>query len=612
MSDPISYAAAAFRTGDLPRAESICRKLLGTCPSDHGAHLILGAVLARTGRLEQAIASLRQVLGSEPDSKEALKWMIEAHRRSGLFEEGLKYAERLVVLSPDEPDALFGAAMCFVGLGRYLEAESLLRRALRLTRRPNILHYLGVCLVRLDRYREAIPLLEEASAAEPGVPNHLVALGQAHLALRLSDRALEYAELALQLRPRDAEAELLMSHVLVDQGRFSEAETHIRAVLASAPGSSEANALMGMWLHQMGRFEEAEAYFDRALLLNPGEAIPMFFKVQHRRVDRKDLPLVEAMQQQVHSTSTPTHSKIALLYGLGKAWIDLEDPRKAFEYYDAANELSYEFYRTEEPYDVHKLRSFVDHTIELFTEQNLRRWSHVLGNPSERPIFIVGMIRSGTTLMEQLMSSHPEIAGAGELMFWPDHGLRMLNDLANDLEPAKVRAITSEFLELIQARHPTTRFVTDKMPMNDRKLGFIHAGLPNARIIHMERDLLDIALSIWMTFIRRPPDFANHKEHIIDALRQHERLREHWLQVLPGDRYLQVRYEDLTREPEAVMRKVLEFCDLEWNEACIHPERNERFVSTPSMYRVRRPIDAASVSKKERYGPYLGAFSALA
>ncbi len=212
--------------------------------------------------------------------------------------------------------------------------------------------------------------------------------------------------------------------------------------------------------------------------------------------------------------------------------------------------------------------------------------------------------------MEQLLSAHQDVFGAGELFYWMDEALKILDVGNNELNPERMAKASEGYLRFLDQKS-TSRFVTDKMPTNHWMTGFIHASLPNAKIIHMLRDPLDVALSIWMTFIRKPPDFANHKGNIIATIRQHERLRLHWLEVLPPDRYLQVRYEELTRAPETVMRRVLTFCNLDWDEACIHPENNNRFVSTPSLYRVRRPIDASSVSKKDRFEPYLGEFSRL-
>jgi len=178
------------------------------------------------------------------------------------------------------------------------------------------------------------------------------------------------------------------------------------------------------------------------------------------------------------------------------------------------------------------------------------------GNPTERPIFVLGMIRSGTTLMEQMLTAHPDVAGAGEQHFWIDEAHKCLDLATTQLVPERMAELSAQYLQVLDRTVSTTRFVTDKMPGNVGVLGFIHACLPNAKIICMNRDPIDTCLSIWTTHMYNPPDFGSHKGNIIRAFRLNERLLEHWNRVLPADRFLQVCYEELTSQPETVMRRV--------------------------------------------------------
>jgi tetratricopeptide (TPR) repeat protein len=609
MTDVVARAAEAIGRNDLSSAESLSKQALEADPLDLAAHLILGATYARTRRYELAISELRTVLNTDPDSFDALKWISECLRRLGRVEEAFGYAQRAADINPNS-ECLFGRAMCLIGLGRYGEAEKDLRAVLASETVPSALHFLGLCLTRLERAQEAIPLFEQAIRMEPTVSNHWVAIGQAHFGMHNYAKAIEYGQRALQIRPNDVSANLLLAQALSLEGQTPEAETFLRNALEADPNSAEANGLFGMWLHQMGRFDEAEKFVDRALEVDPGQAKPLYFKVQGRTMSHDDRPLIERMESRVQSETVDVDERIALNYGLGKAYLDLGELPLAFRHFEEANTLSYRVQKQLGAHDGSSLKLFADKAIQVFSKNGFDRWQE-MANPSNRPIFVLGMIRSGTTLMEQLISAHPEVVGAGELRFWSENALALLDETAIDIDVSKIPPTARNYLETLAKRSETSRFVTDKMPNNFWMLGFIHACLPNAKIIDMVRDPVDIAFSVWMTYIGKPPPFGNDKRDIVEACRQHSRLRKHWSEVLPAEVYRQVHYEDLTADPERIMRQVLEFCDLSWCDACVRPEDNMRFVSTPSLYRVRRPIDRQSVSKRERFAAYLGEFAEL-
>lgn len=610
MGDFVSGAAEALNRNNLAGAEELLVKALEKDPLNPAASLILGVVFMRTHRVEQAIGKFERILAQDPDSTEALKWITQALRKTGRIEEAHAFASRSLELEPDSAEARYVRAMCLLAIARYVEAESDLRIVLNTEKSPSALHFLGISLMRQEKLDEATDFLREAARIEPQIPNHLVALGQVYLLKKDVGNAIACGEAALRLKPNDLEALHVLANASTIEGLTEESEKYIVKSLEVRPDSAEANGLYGMWLHQMGRFDEAEQFIDRALELDPNQAMPLFYKVQHRKIRAEDKELIQRLESRVQEPATTTKERLTLHYGLGKVYSDLGGLPEAFRHFDEANRLSYNLERHLEPYDQKALEHFADRDIQVFTKETLDKWGQ-FGNPSNKPIFVVGMIRSGTTLMEQLISAHPSVAGAGELRYWPDVALTLLDETSLSLDVSKMEAVCNGYLGILKKRSESARFVTDKMPTNLWMLGFIHSCFPNAKIIDMVRDPVDIAFSIWMTFFGKPPPFANNKRNIVDAIRQHERLRQHWHRVLPADRYLQVRYEDLTADPETVMRKVLAFCSLSWDEATIHPEKNDRFVTTPSLYRVRKPIDTGSVSKLERFAPFLGEFSEL-
>lgn len=610
MRQTTDSAQDAYSAGDYARAEQLCRHVLQTEGSDLEALLVLGATLSRTKRHLEAIGYLEAAYKIDPESGEALIWLSDALRKAGRYEDAVRHADRAAQIFRRRPDPLFTGAICLLAMGRYPEAESRLRGVVEISRSAQPLHYLGIALMRQDKLSDALDCLEAARQMEPNHPVHWVAMGQVLLIQRRFSDARNQAAHALELAPNNGSANLLMAQVMAQDGFPEQSETFIRKALAANPGSAEAHGLMGIFQQQMGHFSEAEKHLSRSLELDPGQATPLYCLVQSRKIVAADRDLVDRLGSLIRSPHVSPHERIVLEYALGKACDDQENYGEAMEHYDAANRLGFDLYRTSDPWDADIFERQVDRTIGVFTQSYFEE-AALLGNQSSRPLFILGMIRSGTTLMEQMLSAHPDVDGAGELWFWMDEAQKCLGEAGTCIDPDRLADAASRYIDVLVRAGGSARFVTDKMPGNVTVLGFIHAALPNARIIHMVRDPIDTCLSIWNTYFRRPPEFCNHRGNIIHAFRQHERLRRHWREVLPKDRFMEVQYEELAADPKATMRAVLGFCGLNWEEACLRPQDNDRFVSTPSVWRVRRPIDVRSVNKRERYGASLGEFLSL-
>jgi tetratricopeptide (TPR) repeat protein len=608
MSDCALQAAHAFSRGDLPGAERLARTALSQDPANQDAGLVLIAVFNQTGRFEEALRRLDEALCDNPDSPELWRLRVDSLRKAGRNDEALQAADRLCGLDPDSPDARFVRALCYLSLERPESAEQDLLWALSRKPAGAVLHNLGLAAGMQARHREAVLCFQKAMALEPRVWNHATALGQALLNDERPEEAVMALRRALALRPNDYSGLLLLGQALSEIGRAEEAEQALRKALEARPSSAEAHTQLGVWMQKMGRFQEADLFLSLAQELDPVRAKPLFIKVASKRVTGADVGLLEEMERRLASGSVTDEDRITLHFGLGKALNDLGELSSAFRHYDEAHRLLLPAQRR--VYDAGQEEASLAIQSEVFTRDNLSSFSQG-GETSERPIFVVGLIRSGTTLMEQLLSAHPEVSGAGELTYWIRNGYAALDATHQRVDAENARRVATEYLRLLGQFAPEGRHVVDKMPTNYWMAGFIHACLPNARIVHMLRDPVDVALSIWMTYLGKPPDYVNDRNAIVHAIRLHDRLQRHWQSVLPADRYMAVRYEDLTREPEPVMRRVLTFCDLEWDEACIHPEKQDRFVSTPSLYRVRQPIDSRSVGKSEKYREFLGEFEQL-
>jgi hypothetical protein len=229
-----------------------------------------------------------------------------------------------------------------------------------------------------------------------------------------------------------------------------------------------------------------------------------------------------------------------------------------------------------------------------------------LGRDDETPLLIVGMLRSGSTLVEQILSSHPAIAAGGELPFWPRRPSSPGIANATFLTPEAAHDLSRDYLGLLRRIGPQAARVTDKAPFNFHRLGLIHLLLPRARIIHCRRHPVDTCLSMYFLQFSERIDFISDKGDLAFAYRQYARLMEHWRAVLPPDRFIDVDYENLVADREAVTRRLIAFTGLDWHDACLEPERNRRVVTTMSLWQARQPVYTTSIARWRRYEPWLG------
>ena len=284
-------------------------------------------------------------------------------------------------------------------------------------------------------------------------------------------------------------------------------------------------------------------------------------------------------------------------------------------HYNRANELDHQLKVGIAPFDRAQLSQTAEFLIHTFTPDFFSSHDDA-GLDSDVPIFVVGMMRSGTTLAEQILSSHADVGGAGEQLFWPERAgsserlFQMVGGRPELLED-RLQLLAKEYLALLAKLSPDTSHVVDKMNTNYLLLGLLHVAFPKAKIIHMNRHPVDTCLSIWATPVANGIDLCASKENIVFAYQQYLRIMDHYRLVLPKETLLDVQYEELVTDQERVTREISDFCGLVWDEACLRPEANERSVKTPSVWQVRQPIYKTSTARWKKFEPWLGAFAEL-
>jgi tetratricopeptide (TPR) repeat protein len=494
--------------------------------------------------------------------------------------------------------------------GDLAEADLLYQRALQ--KMPGLFdaqHLLGVLRSQQGRYAEALGLV---TAALQGQPDSIGALTNHGLILHNMKRhgqALVSLDRVLALRPDHALAHNNRGNVLAALGRDAEALASFCRALKATPNYADAYNNMGVLLKELGRVTEAEAAFAKALELNPHLTGAYINLADCRRFQVGDAHLTR-MQTLVQDQTTQPTERMYLHFALGKVFADLGDHRHAFENLQKGNAEK----RAMVAYDEAEMMKLFDRTRDVLTQDCIRA-REGRGDPSTTPIFIIGMPRSGTTLVEQILASHHDVHGAGELailnevagsVYGPDGRLVHYPDFVPECDDEVFGAIGSYYVAALRKHAPQARHVVDKMPSNFIFAGLIHLALPNARIIHVVRDPVDTCVSCYSRLFS---DNLNHTYDLAELgrfYRRYQMLMAHWHNVLPEGRILDVRYEDVVSDVDTATRRILAHCELDWDPQCLRFHQTDRRVRTASAIQVRREIYPGAIGRWRDYRPWLG------
>jgi len=543
--------------------------------------------------------------------------------------------------APQQVAPLLALAAQFLMAGRPADAIAPLRDAALLQpTNPIIQHDLGLACLEVDRVPDAIAALQRAVASNPRYADAYFRLGIALEKLGDIGGAIAAYDRAVKLLPSLTEAwfragalfytlgqrdeaigcfrraaatggptsfgRLGKARALLTEDRNQEAEQMLRETLVADPRNAMAYDLLGNLLSEFGRFDEARACFERAIAIAPLLAGSYYDLVRCRPVTSHDNGLLQAMEAALATPGLEAAQRLRLHLAIGKAAEDLGDYALAMHHFDAADTVR----RGAASFDSAAFSNEIDRLIARCTPEWIAR-APELGSPDATPVLIIGMPRSGTTLVEQIVSMHPEVGAGGELHFWNQRGAEWQRAGAGGNETQFLAKAAADYLGVLRAIAPTAARVTDKMPFNFLWAGLIHVAFPRATIIHCRRAAVDTALSIHQTHFRPGVAFPTGGAELVAYFRSYQRLIDHWRSVLPADRFIEVDYEDLTRAPEPVIRRIIAACGLVWHDACLRPESNPRAVKTPSKWQTRQPIYRTSVARWRRYEPWLGPLRAL-
>lgn len=590
---------AAIEHGE--RAVSLDRKMAS-------AHANLGIAYYDSKDFDKAEVCQKRALALNPKSGPALNNMGSIKKEHKQNKEAIEYYEKAIATSATYIEPLNNLAAVLVTDQMFAKAIDVAKKALALS--PNFADAhcnLAFGLNGLDFYDPALAHFKRALELKPNYPEAYIGLGKVHRGKQNLPLAEKCTLKAIELNGTKPEFYDSLGSIYVEMGESEKAAEFFDKALAMNPDLSSALLGKGNLLVELGQSEEAEKLLLRAREDNTDHSrlAANFGLVQLHKVKKDDQSMVELLEAYSRVEELPPSQVEYLHFALGKCYDDIKEPAIAFEHYQKGCQLK----RNRISYNADDQTRFFDHLIKLFDKPMLKSLRQ-FANTSDFPIFVLGMPRSGTTLTEQIIASHSKVFGAGELrhfielsnmsvntpsgpVFYPDN-LKLLSD-------EQLASIGPKYVERLRKYSADAEHVTDKMPGNFVNLGLIHALLPNAKIIHIERNPFDNCLSCYTRLFQHGQNFTYDLTELGRYYADYRRLMQHWRKVLPKNAFLDVSYEELVADTETQAKRIIDYCGLEWDANCLEFHKMERQVRTASVTQVRQPIYKTSVERWKRF-----------
>lgn len=634
-------ATQALKAGEIKEAELICRRALPVHGRDPNLLCLLGEICLRQKRPQEAKQLFNDALGAQPGYARAQEGMGLALLSDGNPTEAVKFLQQVVDALPGREKTRIALSRALAESGHMAESESEIKHVFELSPRQEALNeaeklmsrgqldeaekvirkllqkdpsdvralrMLATIAIEANRFKGAKKLLERALAIEPG---YLPAWNELANLLTKEDQydeALEAVEKALAIDHSMVQSWITKGHVLSRAQRHEESMGAYEKALEYSEDHVGALAGLGHVLKTIGRQSEAIEVFRRSLRAHPrfGEA---YWSLANLKTFEFEPTEVETMEKLVELENVPDESKVNMFLSLGKHYENVEDYDRAFENYRRGNDLR----REHEVYDPVHTQLLHDRLIEVFSKEFLEErtgW----GDSDASPILVVGLPRSGSTLIEQILASHSMIEGTMEL---PDLS-RLTKVLSRNSPrgveyPEAIRTCDEDAMQALGRKYidDTMRFRTgkayfiDKMPNNFAHVGLLHLILPNAKIINARRHPMDSCLGTYKQLFFNGQSFSYDQFELGHYYLQYQRIMDHWQAVLPG-KVLDVSYERMVADQEAQTRRIFDYLDLPWEDQVLRFYETERAINTASSEQVRQPIYTKAVHFWRNYEHHLG------
>ena len=599
------------QAGRLNKAEQIYTKILKVHPNLPDCLHLKGFVAHQLRKNDKAIELISKAIEQNPSNPIYYYNLALPLLAQSQHDEAISCLQKAIQLNPNLIQAHVNLGNVLQGQGRFGEAITHYDKARRLSPSDFLVHLnTGNAFQGQGKFVEAISSYEKALSLKPDFAEAYYNMGNAYKAQGKIDAAISCYQRAVEVNPGDSSAYYNMGNAFQDLNKLDDAKACYQKAIQIRPDGIEAYYHLGNVFTNQGRFEEALPWYRKALKLSPSCAEAFYSLAKGMKVTEHDTSEIFEMVNQLKEAELSEDGHIYMNFALGKIYDDLGKFEEAFQYYQTANEQE----RSKHDFHPEQLRDFTTRIIQTF-DADFFDHSNSWGNHSEAPIFIVGMPRSGTSLVEQIISSHPQVFGAGELDFF----FRLERTLASEREPATypeymlwfdreiASSVAASYLDLVgnlSSSNGNYLHVTDKMPHNFLYLGLLYALFPKARFIHCRRHPLDNCVSIYFQKFAREHHYAYNLKELGLSYIEYRRLMTHWDEVLPTKIY-HVRYEDLVCDQEELSRQLIAFCGLEWDLRCLDFHKHDLPVFTSSNWQVRQPIYKSSMNRWKNYSRFL-------
>jgi tetratricopeptide (TPR) repeat protein len=636
MQTTFDKALANLKRGDADRAAEQCTAALQENPADGKMRVLLATAQVRMGQFENAESNLREVISKWPGIPKANRELGNALLAQGKGDEAIEAFERVVDLTPDKSVAHFDLSMALSRVGREDDARDALEKsfeldperrdlleAMRLQRdgktqraediyrdvlrrdptNVNATRLLGVSALDSGQHRLAVRLLKNAIKLAPEFFGARIDLARALIEKDDLGDAREILNDAIDLEPRLAFPRMLLGNLLSKAGQHEEAVTAFEKALELDPNNGGSHSGLGHALKTIGRQEEAIASYRNCVRIHPsaGEA---YWSLANLKTFRFSDEEIVSMEKYVDDKSLSDETRVNFNFALGKAHEDRGDHERGFNFYSRGNSIR----RENERYDPVTTEVIHDRIMKTISSDLLQKCS-ASGNPDPAPIFIVGLPRSGSTLVEQILASHEQVEGTHELPDLPriimeinkqrPHG-ESYPEALQYFSTDELAQLGSQYLDST-LRHRTGKpFFTDKMPNNFPSIGLLQLILPNAKIVNARRHPLDSCMGSYKQLFFKGQAFTYDLIEIGEYYLEYQRVMDYWHALLPG-KILDVQYEEMVMNQENQTRRLIDFCGLPWDDGCLRFYETDRAVNTASSEQVRQPIYSKSVNSWRRF-----------
>ena len=563
----------------------------------------LGNALQLQGEMEKAIGWFNEAITQDSSFVGAHINLANAYRDMGRYQEAVAAYKQAIQLNPGFADTYYNLGSLLTELGELDDAVVNFDKAIEIVPEHIQAFYgLGNALSNQGEIDKAIASYERVIDINPRHEDAYNGLGNALRDQGEIEKAIDSYRQAIAINPEHKDAYNGLGNALSDYGELDEAEASYRKAIEISPEHKDAHIGLGNALSDLGEIDQATASYRKGIEINPEHAeVYRSLSKNKKFVDHDDD--IRAMESLYASEDLPEKQKMHLAFGLGKAYEDIGEYEKSMEFILQATRLK----RASIDYSIFETKDLFSHIKAIFAPGFFSARKG-MGNPDTTPIFILGMPRSGTSLVEQILASHADVFGAGEL-----------NDLSNlirkmgvgnssreiltsivDLDLAALEGLGGQYIEGVRKHSKGAKYITDKMPHNFQYIGLIKAILPNAKVIHCTRDPMDNCLSLFKNYFSKQHKYSYDMTELGQYYNLYVDLVEYWNNTLPGFIY-DLSYERLVADQEGQIRKLLEYCQLPWDDACLEFHRTRRKVRTASNAQVRRPIYKDSVKLWKRY-----------